>query len=270
MYRNAANVETMMLVLSADYDDIRQIRYAIAYSILFSVLLLTFIFTLIAFFMVKKVVKPLKELTDAAIKLSNGDYNVKIKHSKTYEIKQLSTAFENMLVSLREHKKLQNFLTYTDPLTGLRNTTSYKDWIINFDKKIKDPENPPFGVVVLDINFLKIANDTYGHNIGNQLIVKASQIISNTFDRSPVFRIGGDEFSVILQNKDLEDRDELFAKIKTECENSFIETENEKIPISIATGFSMFDPTIDTQFSDVFNRADDEMYKNKKNMKELL
>ena len=260
----------MMLVLSADYNDIKQIRYEIAYSIICSMLLLTFIFTLVVISMVKKVVKPLKSLSDAAIKLSNEDYDVEIKHSDTYEIKQLSTAFENMLVSLREHKKLQNFLTYTDPLTGLRNTTAYKDWIIDFDKKIKDPENPPFGVVVLDINFLKMANDTYGHNIGNQLIVKASQIISSTFDRSPVFRIGGDEFSVILQGKDLQERDVLFAKFKSECEKSFIETEDGKIPISIAQGFSIFDSTNDTEFTDVFNRADDEMYKNKKNMKEML
>jgi diguanylate cyclase (GGDEF)-like protein len=107
-------------------------------------------------------------------------------------------------------------------------------------------------------------------DLGNQLIVKASQIISSTFKRSPVFRIGGDEFSVILQGKDFQERDVLFAKFKSECEKSFIETEDGKIPISVAQGFSIFDSTNDTEFSDVFNRADDEMYKNKKNMKELL
>ena len=67
----------------------------------------------------------------------------------------------------------------------------------------------------------------------------------------------------------MEERDVLFENFKTECENSFIE-EDKKIPISIAKGFSMFDPAKDTQFSDVFDRADDEMYKNKKNMKAVL
>lgn len=252
----------MKLVLFASYDDIRQIRYHIAYQIIFSVILLTAFFALIAFWTVKKVVKPLKELTNASIQIADGDFDVKIEHSDTYEVQQLSIAFEKMLFNLREHRRLQHTLAYRDALTGLRNTTSYKDWIIYFNKKIEE-ENFPFGAIVFDLNYLKMTNDTYGHNAGNKLIVTAAQIISSTFKRSPVFRIGGDEFVVILQNSDLEDRDLLFAKFEEECANALVETDQATLRLSIAKGFSMFDPTTDTKFSDVFNRADNEMYKNK-------
>ena len=256
----------MTLVLSANYDDIRQIRYAIAYKILFIVLLFVLVFSLLVFFMVKKIVKPLKELTDASIKLSNGDYDVEIAHSNILEINLLSTAFKNMIMNLREQKKRQHHLAHRDSLTGLRNTTSYKSWVVEFDEKIKE-SGVSFGVTVLDINYLKEINDTYGHVLGNELIVTASRIISDTFKRSPVFRIGGDEFLVILQNRDLADREELFATLESECAMVYVDNGNVKIPVSIAKGFSKFDSDKDTQFSDVFERADSEMYKNKKAMK---
>ena len=256
----------MMLVLFASYRDIRQIRYEIILKIVITVLLVTLIFTLIVFFMVKKAVKPLQKLTDASIKMANGDYDVEIVHGNTYEVQQLSAAFETMLLNLREHDRLQHLLAYRDSMTGLRNTTSYKKWVADFDKTIHGGETS-FGIVMLDLNYLKMANDTYGHEIGNKLIVAAAQIISDIFKRSPVFRIGGDEFVVILQNKDLEDRDTLFAKFEETCANTFVEAGAVKLPISIAQGFTMFDPETDTQFSDVFHRADDIMYQNKKNMK---
>jgi diguanylate cyclase (GGDEF)-like protein len=173
-----------------------------------------------------------------------------------------------MIINLREHKDLQHRLSHRDSLTGLRNTTSYKGWVIDFDKKIKE-DSVEFAVAVLDINNLKEINDTYGHSFGNELIVTASRIISDTFKRSPVFRIGGDEFLVILQNRDLADKEKLFANIDLECAATYIDKENVRFPVSLAKGFSAFDPEKDTQFSDVFERADNEMYKNKRDMKNL-
>ena len=257
----------MTLVLFASYNDIREIRYEIIFKILISVILIALVFSLIVYFMVKKAVMPLIKLTDASIKMSNGDYDVDIVRGNTYEIQQLSTAFEKMTANLREHEKMQKLLAYRDSLTGLRNTTSYGERVISFNKKIKT-ENVSFGVIVFDLNGLKEANDTYGHNIGNKLIVTASQIISNTFKRSPVFRIGGDEFVAILQGSDLEELDSLLSQFDAECEAAIIETDTVNIPVSIAKGFAMYDPTNDTQFVDVFNRADEEMYKNKKFIKE--
>ena len=258
----------MTLVLSASYDDIWQIRYDIIYKIVITMVFLALIFSLIVFFVVKKTVQPLEKLTDASIRLSNGDYDVKIEHSNTYEIQQLSTAFEAMLLNLREHERLQHLLAYRDSLTGLRNTTSYKKWVLDFDKKVKE-DGVSFGIVMLDLNFIKETNDTYGHDAGNKLIICAAQIISDTFKRSPVFRIGGDEFVVILQNRDLEEREALFEKFEAECAISFIEADEASIPVRIAKGFAEFDPATDSSFSDVFDRADDAMYKNKKNMKTI-
>jgi diguanylate cyclase (GGDEF)-like protein len=120
---------------------------------------------------------------------------------------------------------------------------------------------------VLDVNDLKEANDRYGHDVGNKLIVAASRIIANTFKRSPVFRIGGDEFLVILQNKDLEDYEELLVKLDSECANASVNADKAEIAISIAKGFAQYGSNRDSQFLDVFNRADEAMYQNKREMK---
>jgi diguanylate cyclase (GGDEF)-like protein len=257
-------VNGMTLVLSARYDDIRKIRYNITLEILFVVIILLALFTTIAIIVVRKIVDPLKKLTDAAEKLSNGDYDIEIADSNTYEIKLLSTAFEDMVIRLREREELLHLSANRDSLTGLRNTTSYTAWLEKIDKEI---DNADYAVAVLDINRLKETNDKYGHDVGNELIVLSAKIISNIFKRSPVFRIGGDEFLVVLQNKDLADYDNLFEKFETKCKNTFIEKENAKIPVSIACGFARFDFDKDSCFADVFKRADDAMYENKRKMK---
>ena len=257
----------MTLVLSADYDDIRQIRYDIAFKILFIVILFALVFSFFVTFLVKRIVKPLQKLIDASVKISKGDYDVEIAHSSIREINLLSTTFENMVVNLREYKQLQHRLAHRDSLTGLRNTTSYKGWVAGFDKQITEG-GVSFGIAVFDINNLKETNDTYGHILGNELILAASRIICDTFKRSPVFRIGGDEFCVILQNRDLADIKMLFERFDAECSTTYIDTDNAKLPISIAKGLAQFIPNKDTQFSDVFARADNEMYKNKRLMKE--
>ncbi len=259
----------MDLVLFASYKDIRKIRYDIGLKIVYVVVMLAIIFSIIVVFVVRRIVHPLKKLTDASIKLSKGDYDVEIVHSNTYEIKLLSTAFENMTLHLKEHEKLQHLLAYRDSLTGLRNTNSYKAWVTDFDKEIggKDLD---FGVIIMDINYLKETNDRYGHDSGNKLIVAAAQIMSGIFKRSPVFRIGGDEFLIILQNRDLIEWETLMEKFDAECANETVAIEKMDIPVSIAKGFARYNPDKDSTFVDVFNRADDAMYENKRQIKERV
>ena len=258
-------VNGMTLVLSASYDDIRHIRYEIAFKIIFIVLILTALFTIAAIFVVKKIVQPLNQLTDASIKLSNGDYKIDTVYSNTREIKLLSAAFENMAICLREREEFLHFSATRDSLTGLRNTTSYKSWAEEF-VKATEGKDVDYGIVVLDLNDLKKTNDKYGHNVGNELIITAAKLIADVFKRSPVFRIGGDEFAVVLQNVDLENCEALFEQFELNCRNTFVHG-NANIPVRIAYGFARFDPNRDTRFKDVFDRADEAMYENKRKIK---
>jgi diguanylate cyclase (GGDEF)-like protein len=219
------------------------------------------LFTLIVTFAVKKITAPLNNLTNAATKLADGNYDVEIEPSGAREIELLSAAFENMAVRLQQREKHLHLSANRDSMTGLRNSTSYAAWVARFDNAIKK-ESIDFGVVMIDLNDLKKTNDVLGHEMGNELIITSAKIISDVFKRSPVFRIGGDEFLVVLQNSDLENREELFELLENRCQNTCIA--NTSNPIKLAVGFSRFDPGKDLQFADVFKRADDAMYENKR------
>lgn len=258
----------MTLVLSASHDDIRQIGYGITFKLLIAMLFLFTVFTVIVVIIVRKIVDPLKKLTDASVKISNGDYDVEIVQSDTYEIKLLSTAFENMITRLHEREERLRFSAYRDSLTGLRNTTSYAAWEEKLNKEIEG-KNTEFGIVVLDLNGLKEVNDKHGHDVGNELILTAAKVMTEGFKNSPVFRIGGDEFLVILQNEELENRENLFSQFERICANTFIKADETKIPFRIANGFAKFDPCIDLHVTDVFKRADAAMYENKRKSKHL-
>ena len=260
-------VNGMKLVFFTSKRDISRIRTEIESQILYAGTLLMTVFGVITFWMVRNIVKPLRQLTEASKKLADGDYDVEHITSKTYEIQLLSTVFENMAMRLQEHQNHQYLLAHIDSMTGLKNTTSYNLWVNGFNEELRK-EGAEFGVIVLDVNDLKRTNDIYGHDAGNRLITEAARIIGSVFGRSPVFRIGGDEFVVVLEKMDLANYRERCALLNRRCANTYVQTARERIPVSIASGFARFDPAKDTQYMDVFNRADEEMYRNKKRMKE--
>jgi diguanylate cyclase (GGDEF)-like protein len=100
-----------------------------------------------------------------------------------------------------------------------------------------------------------------GHAAGDAYIKEGCEIICDAFSRSPVFRIGGDEFVAVVQGKDYEYLESRIERInKTNAKNK----KNDKV--TIAVGYSVYDKK-DKFVSDVFERADSLMYANKKKMK---
>ena len=160
------------------------------------------------------------------------------------------------------------FRSYRDGLTGIKNRTAFIEAIAKMNKKISEaPYNTAFGVLLADVNGLKKANDIYGHSVGNQLLKAVSQVLCDTFKRSPVFRIGGDEFVVILENADYARYKTLIKELDAAYMRTFIELENDKLPVMVARGISIYFPGNDTCFDDVSKRADREMYVHKELMK---
>ena len=158
-------------------------------------------------------------------------------------------------------------LTETDALTHVKNRTAYKSRIERIQNGIRTEEEFAFAVAVFDINNLKKINDGLGHEAGDEYIVNCCRLICNVFKKSAVYRIGGDEFAVILENDDYKNRDSLLDTMKGIMEESKYIKEAETEKISIASGLAAFDRTRDCQFADVFNRADALMYENKARMK---
>ena len=160
-------------------------------------------------------------------------------------------------------------LAKKDALTGVRNRLAYEEELKRLTWRLADGYTE-FGVAVADINFLKRINDTYGHEQGNVMIKKSCKLICSVFTHSPVFRIGGDEFAVILENDDYRNIRELVKRF-----NDSIDAlqKDDRLEIwercSVAIGYALFDPQKDDSVSNIFKRADKAMYARKVEMKAL-
>ena len=128
------------------------------------------------------------------------------------------------------------------------------------DRQISEHRQPPFAVVIFDVNDLKKVNDTGGHQSGDQYLCNACKTVCDIFKRSPVFRIGGDEFAVIAQGRDYARIDQLLEKVDAHNAEA-----SRTGGIVVACGMSKFDS--DACVAAVFDRADRNMYENKIRLK---
>ena len=184
---------------------------------------------------------------------------------ENYMTNLLKTAQE--LNSTKQHADTMHKLAHKDALTGIMNKTAYDDEIRRIEWQMVDGYTK-FGVAMIDLNFLKRINDTFGHEQGNIAIKKLCHIVCNIFEKSLVFRIGGDEFVVILENDDYNNADSLVEKFNATIEEIQKDDSLEQWEkVSASIGVAFYDPITDTSFANVFKRADKLMYIRKKEMK---
>ncbi len=158
---------------------------------------------------------------------------------------------------------MANELARRDELTHTKNKTAYHEMERELQRQIEEGSDP-FGIVVCDINGLKAINDTEGHKAGDDYIRASCMLVCRIFHHSPVYRVGGDEFVVVLRGQDFENRASLFASLRRQVEDNVRIGEG---PI-VASGLAEFQPVVDRTVEDVFNRADNQMYGDKARLKE--
>lgn len=152
---------------------------------------------------------------------------------------------------------------YTDSLTGVKNPHAYAEEKAEIDRRIDAGELNEFAVVVFDLNGLKTVNDTEGHDAGDRYIESACRLICDQFKRSPVYRIGGDEFVAFLTGEDYRNREELLADFDKK-----VEANQEQGLVIVSSGMSDYIPGSDNDYNTIFERADRIMYERKRELKE--
>ena len=163
-----------------------------------------------------------------------------------------------------EERDRAHIIAFTDPLTGVKSKHAFALKEEEMDGQIAAGEEGAFGVIVCDVNGLKKINDTLGHKAGDEYIRSASDMLCEYYKHSPVFRIGGDEFVVLLQGHDYEQRKELLENINRQIEENL---GCGKVVASL--GMTEFEPENDQSFHEVFKRADGLMYQRKMELKSM-
>ena len=153
---------------------------------------------------------------------------------------------------------------FKDPLTGAKSKHAYLLSEQEFDESISEGRARDFAVVVCDVNGLKMINDTQGHKAGDEYICQAFSMICDIFQHSPVYRVGGDEFVIVLTGRDYVIRKELVLALHDRSIEHI-----GKGGVVISGGLSDYAPGEDLSFHSVFERADALMYDEKKLLKGL-
>ena len=159
-------------------------------------------------------------------------------------------------------------LAFKDALTHVNSKAAYEKMKENLQDAINKGK-AEFAIVMIDVNNLKTINDTYGHDCGDKYICGSCHIVCCIYKHSPVYRIGGDEFLVLLRNSDYENRDALLKETEETFKKSMNDTSVEPWErYSASFGMSIYQKGDDVDT--VFIRADESMYQYKVELKKQL
>lgn len=205
-------------------------------------------------FETKKTVKK-----EEKIELGNGEnlYTEIIKTPVLNDNNEVSGII-GLLLDITDRKKIEKklkYLSYTDILTKVYNRTCFEEKA----KKIFKEENLPMGIIMGDTNGLKIVNDTLGHEEGDELLKLTTKVLKDVCKGNElIFRIGGDEFAIIIPKAKENECETLIKNIIDSCNNY----KHDLIKISIALGYSVtYD--LDKSIYDTLKEAEDMVYRKK-------
>jgi len=201
-------------------------------------------------------VEPIGRLVTLAQRLGSGHMDA--RHGEPYdndEVGELAKAFDDMADALEERTAELEYLSYHDGLTGAYNRT-YIEMIID---DLESEETIPTTVIMGDVNGLKVVNDTFGHEVGNQLIVAIANVFHRCVGESGIVaRWGGDEFVVVLPGTTMRNGLLLCNRIRSECESAGAYPVTPSVALGAATRMAL-----EQSLSDVFVTAESRMYRNK-------
>ncbi len=224
--------------------------------------------TAFVLFYTGRITRPLQELTEAARQVDKGNYDFNLQYDRDDEVGRLTATFKHLANHMKEHITDLNKRAYVDSLTSVRNKGAFADTIEELQTQMDSKGNElEYAVGVFDCDDLKSVNDQYGHDKGDIYLKTACRVICHVFQHSPVFRIGGDEFAVILQNADFENRDELIVRFQKAAEETSERAENPWEKVGVAMGIAVYDADTDHSVIDTVRRADKAMYMEKRRKK---
>ena len=257
------NVSVPISEINAEWQ-----KWVVNIVVVFGVLLIVFIILITRF--IGKITKPLLELTEAAKLVNTNNYDFTLSYDGKDEVGILTRAFKQLTSHLKSYISDLNDLAYADALTSVHNKGAFDIFLKDLQTKMNDPEEScECAVCIFDCNNLKTINDEYGHGNGDIYLKTACSLICEVYDHSPVFRIGGDEFAVVLTKSDFRNRDKLIQLFDERSAEINANTDVDWEKVDIAWGMAAYDPHEDTSLDETVRRADKRMYEHKWLMKHV-
>ncbi|SMD07622.1 diguanylate cyclase [Sporomusa malonica] len=248
-----------------------------------------FFMMLIVLYVIRKnVAIPVQLLKIAAEKISEGDYGVvidgklKLPDSAPNEISLLVKAFRHMAIQIRDANKILEdkieertqaleavnekltALSFLDGLTGIYNRRAFdQTFHVKFEEAREGRDN--FALMICDIDFFKLYNDQYGHETGDQALKEtADTLVRNSGTLGHVYRYGGEEFAIIMENDLLSSYEERALNLLKAVEK--LNREHRMSPygvLTVSAGLAVYNEAFQ-DIKDMFITADQNLYTSKK------
>ena len=185
-----------------------------------------------------------------------------------FEARLVSASHDTVLAIVRNvteerlNQMLIEKLSYRDQLTGLYNRRFYEEELNRLDTV----RNLPIGLILLDVNGLKLTNDAFGHQTGDALLKRVADVISSCCRTEDIVaRLGGDEFVILLPMTSSNDIKLIVNRIHTSVSGETLGA----IKISVSIGYDIKENS-DQNLKDIFTKAEDKMYRNKLNESQIM
>ena len=212
----------------------------------------------------KKILAPIEYLHQAILAFRNNEKEIPKQKFYKDEIGQMIEQFFEMKEKIdQDNEKLRQLAT-TDPLTKIYNRRAFFE-IANSFFTLAKREEIELSILILDIDFFKKVNDTYGHVAGDRILQHLAQVVQETLRKSDIFaRYGGEEFIVLLPNTSLDAAQHVAQKIRQQVERTPCHIDDIDIFITISIGGSAYKKE-DNSLNEIILRADKALYLAKEN-----
>ena len=258
----------MNVVVAVPLAEINAVWISVIIQIVAAAAVIMAAFVAISILLARRFTRPLKALTAAAEEINSGNYDVKLDYKGNDEIGTLTMTVNRLISNLGDYINDLNNLAHTDALTSVSNKNAFDARAKQIQERIEaGEEGLAFAIAILDCDNLKDINDEFGHDKGDIYLRNSCYLMSRVFHGSVVYRIGGDEFVIILEGEEYENREALKRTFIERSDEmcSFAKEPWEKIRVSV--GVAAYDPQIDSSVADVLRHADLLMYQNKRKRK---
>ena len=162
------------------------------------------------------------------------NYNKRLEGEVNKRTNELNKSLREIEYKNKELYEISNI----DYLTKIRNR---RNFFIESENLLQQAiqEKKELCIVMIDIDYFKKINDTYGHDVGDKVLIEFCNIVSSVISEKEVFgRIGGEEFCITFFDQDTHAVHDISEKIRERCQNTTIEIENQKINFTISLGLT--------------------------------
>lgn len=189
---------------------------------------------------------------------------IEAKHKKylTESAQELTQKVEQQTSQLQQAKEAAEKEARIDMLTNLINRRAFTELTNQYISRAKRINPPGLYLAMLDIDHFKKVNDSYGHAVGDEVLIAVAQILKDTVrEIDIVARVGGEEFAVVMEDNDIDGALILCERLRQEVETLKISFENKDIAVTISIGLACWcDPY---NLDSLLVKADKALYKAK-------